>query len=78
VTSVVNDEQITRAVVVEEEIADVLVKLQLWPLANIELDGLGLVMEPIAENFFELDSLRRLISQGIFMKFWRDIPRLSS
>jgi hypothetical protein len=70
--SVVDDEQVMRAVVVEEEIADVLVKLQLWPLADIELDRLCLVVESIAENFFELDSLHELVSLHAFIEFWRD------
>lgn len=73
--SVVYDKQVTGAVVVEEEIADVLVKLQLWPLADIKLDRLCLVVKSIAENFFELDSLHRLVSLYAFIEFWRDSPR---
>jgi hypothetical protein len=57
VACIVYDEQIVRPVVVEEEVANVLVELQLWPLSDIELDGLGFVVEAVAEKFFELYGL---------------------
>jgi hypothetical protein len=45
------------AVVVADEVADVAVELVLRLLANIELNCLGLVVEAVAEECFELDSL---------------------
>lgn len=70
--SVVDNKQIVRAVVVADEVAHVAVQLVLRLSANIDLDGLGVVMEAVSEEGFEVVGLGEL--EGADRGFFMNIP----
>jgi hypothetical protein len=57
VAGIVDDKQTVGPVVVADKVADMAAQLVLRLRADIELDGLGLVVEAVAEECLELDSL---------------------
>jgi hypothetical protein len=54
---VVDDEQVMGTVMFEEEVANMIVELELWLLAHIELDCVGLIVEAVTKEFSEFISL---------------------
>lgn len=75
---VVYDEEVVGTVVVAYEVANVAVELVLRLLAYIELDSLGVIVEAVTEEVFELDGLRVVVSLGVFRVQRIDTPLSSS